>query len=166
LNSIEEEKLFKARFEEHKDQIFRLCLGYFQQDKELAEDALQETFIKAWVHRKQFRADANWQTWIYRIAVNTCLFQLKKQKKEQQNQDAFSSFPPEEYDAEKEQKIQKMYACINQLSPQNRILILMVLEGIPYATIEETLGLSPENLRVKIHRIKKQLYPCITDGKL
>lgn len=59
-----------------------------------------------------------------------------------------------------------MYACINQLSPQNRILILMVLEGIPYATIEKTLGLSPENLRVKIHRIKKQLYPCITDGKL
>lgn len=166
MNSIEEEKLFKARFEEHKDQIFRLCLGYFQQDKELAEDALQETFIKAWVHRKQFRADANWQTWIYRIAVNTCLFQLKKQKKEQQNQDAFSALPSEEYDAEKEQKIQKMYACITQLSPQNRIIILMVLEGIPYATIEETLGLSPENLRVKIHRIKKQLYPCITDGKL
>jgi len=166
LDSIEEEKLFKARFEEHKDQIFRLCRGYFQQDQDLAEDALQETFIKAWVHRRKFREDANWQTWIYRIAVNTCLFQLKKQKKEQQNQAAFYALPAEHYDVEKEQKIQKMYTCINQLSPQNKILILMVLEGIPYATIEETLGLSSENLRVKIHRIKKQLYPCITNGKL
>ncbi|MBY5951171.1 MAG: RNA polymerase sigma factor [Cyclobacteriaceae bacterium] len=166
MSSSEEEKLFKTRFKEHKDQIFRLCLGYFQQDKGLAEDALQETFIKAWVHRKQFRADANWQTWIYRIAVNTCLLQLKKEKKEAQKSTELANQPQSEYDLEKEQQIQRMYACIDRLSPQNRMLILMVLEGIPYAMIEETFGLSPENLRVKIHRIKKQLYPCITDGKL
>lgn len=164
MSSSEEEKLFKTRFEEHKDAVFRLCLGYFRQDRAVAEDALQETFVKAWIHRKQFREDANWQTWIYRIAVNTCLLQLKKEKKEAQKSAELAIQPHSEYDLEKEQQIQRMYACIDQLSPQNRMLILMVLEGIPYATIEETLGLSSENLRVKIHRIKKQLYPCISHG--
>jgi len=164
LSTAEEEKLFKTRFEEHKDAVFRLCLGYFSHDSALAEDALQETFIKAWIHRKQFREDASWQTWIYRIAVNTCLLQLKKEKKEAKKTEELALHPQSDYDLEKDQKIQRMHACIDQLSPQNRILILMVLEGIPYMTIEETLGLSSENLRVKIHRIKKQLYPCISHG--
>ncbi|MHA7131057.1 RNA polymerase sigma factor [Algoriphagus namhaensis] len=166
MSTNEEEKLFKTRFEEHKDAVFRLCLGYFRQDDALAEDALQETFIKAWMYRKQFREEASWQTWIYRIAVNTCLLQLKQEKKEAKKAEELAKQPKSEYDPEKEKQIQQMYACIDQLSPQNRMLILMVLEGIPYATIEDTLGLSSENLRVKIHRIKKQLYPCISHGNL
>ena len=166
MRTNEEEELFKTRFEEHKDAIFRLCLGYFKQDTALAEDTVQETFIKAWMYRKQFRKDASWQTWIYRIAVNTCLLQLKKEKKEAKKAEESVKQPSSEYDPEKERQIQRMYACIDQLSPQNRMLILMVLEGIPYATIEDTLGLSSENLRVKIHRIKKQLYPCISHGNL
>ncbi|MCS5491390.1 RNA polymerase sigma factor [Algoriphagus limi] len=166
MNQSAEEELFKARFEEHKDTIYRLCLGYFQQNSMLAEDALQETFIKAWIHRKQFREDANWQTWIYRIAVNTCLLKIKQEKKEKDKAQAYSLEPQVEFDDEKERKIQKMHQCIEKLQPQNQILILMVLEGIPYATIEETMGLSSENLRVKIHRIKKQLYSCISHGNL
>lgn len=166
MNSIEEEKLFKARFEEHKDQIFRLCLGYFSQDRALAEDALQDAFIQAWVHRKQFREDSSWQTWIYRIAINTCLLKIKKEKKEAQKAEESASQPKSDYDPETDRQIQRMHSCIDQLSPQNRMLILMVLEGLPYTTIEDTLGLSPENLRVKIHRIKKQLQPCISHGKL
>lgn len=166
MSTNEEEELFKIRFEEHKDAIFRLCLGYFRHDTALAEDALQETFIKAWIYREQFREEASWKTWIYRITVNTCLLQLKKEKREAKKAEELVKQPSSEYDPQKERQIQRMYACIDQLSPQNRMLILMVLEGISYATIEDTLGLSSENLRVKIHRIKKQLYPCISHGNL
>ncbi len=160
-----EEELFKARFEENKDVVFRLCLGYFQHDHSLAEDAMQEAFIKAWLNRKQFRDDANWQTWIYRITINTCLLKIKQEKKEFEKAQAFSSESPWEENPEKEQSIKLMHTCIQKLKPENRMLILMVLEGIPYSTIESTLGLSPENLRVKIHRIKKELNICMTHGK-
>ena len=50
-------------------------------NREDAMDAMQEAFIKAWLNRKQFRDDANWQTWIYRITINTCLLKIKQEKK-------------------------------------------------------------------------------------
>ncbi len=51
--------------------ILRLCLMYLG-DRHLAEDAFQETFIKAWSHRDRFRGESSVKTWLTHIAVNTC----------------------------------------------------------------------------------------------
>lgn len=162
---MKEEALFKSRFEKNKNTVFRLCLGYFNQNVALAEDALQETFIKAWTHRNQFREDSSWETWIYRIAVNTCLLSIKKEKKEKDRVLELAEGTLWEQDHDSESKFEQMHYCIQRLKPDHRLVILMVLEGIAYSTIETTLGLTSENLRVRIHRIKKQLQSCISHGK-
>lgn len=56
---------------EHGDAIFRLCLLYLK-DYHLAEDAMQETFLKAYRGYKRFRGDSNPATWLTRIAINVC----------------------------------------------------------------------------------------------
>lgn len=53
------------------DDILRLCLMYTG-DRQLAEDAFQETFIKAWKHLPAFRGESSVRTWLVRIAANTC----------------------------------------------------------------------------------------------
>ena len=56
--------------------ILHLCYAYLG-DTALAEDAVQETFLKAWRHYDRFRGEAGDKTWLMRIAMNTCKDQLK-----------------------------------------------------------------------------------------
>ena len=58
------------------DDIFRLCLSYLGH-RQLAEDAFQETFLKAWKNLSSFRGDSSPRTWLARIAVNTCRDMLR-----------------------------------------------------------------------------------------
>lgn len=53
------------------DDILRLCLSYLGH-RQLAEDAFQETFLKAWKHLPSFRGESSVRTWLSQIAVNTC----------------------------------------------------------------------------------------------
>jgi RNA polymerase sigma factor (sigma-70 family) len=143
--------------------IFRLCKGYFNGDATIAGDATQEIFIKAWENRHTFRGESKPSTWIYRIAVNVCLLYLRK--KSYQKGMATPTMPDtamEEPKGDKEERLQKMYACIQQLDPLNRHLILMVLEGIDYTEIAAITGIKEATIRVKIHRIKQSLTQCVT----
>ena len=58
-----------------------------------------------------------------------------------------------------------MYSCIDQLTEQNKALILLELEDLPQATIAETVGLAHGTLRTRLSRIRKSLLKCITNGK-
>ena len=57
--------------EEHQLALLRLCFAYLH-DRALAEDAVQETFLKAFRGFSQFRGDSSEKTWLTKIAVNTC----------------------------------------------------------------------------------------------
>ena len=59
------------------DGVLRLCLLYLG-DRQLAEDAFQETFVKAWRQQGTFRGESSEKTWLSRIAVNTCRDMLRK----------------------------------------------------------------------------------------
>ena len=58
------------------DEILRLCCLYLG-DRQLAEDAFQITFVKAWQHKSAFRGESSERTWLARIAVNTCRDMLR-----------------------------------------------------------------------------------------
>ena len=62
--------------DQYGDGILRLCLIYLG-DRQLAEDAFQETFVKAWKHLPAFRGDSSPKTWLTRIALNTCRSMLR-----------------------------------------------------------------------------------------
>ena len=157
------EKEFIEVYEKYHEKVYRLCMGYFKGNTSIAKDATQQVFINVWEKRKSFRREAAIATWVYRIAVNTCLLFLRKNGKTI----SFSDMKiPDTYEEaniaeEKEQQLQSLYACINKLNEVNRVIILMVLDGLDYEHIAEVTGISYDSLRVRIHRIKKQLTNCV-----
>lgn len=155
-NTDSKEHRFEADYAAYSQKVFRLCLGYVGNAPE-AEDLLQEIFVKVWQKYDQFRGDSQVGTWIYRIAVNTCLYKLRsaKSSKMQPITDNFED-TSENY-SEKEQRTQLLHKCIEQLQDSERLIITMVLEEITYPEIAKITDITEANLRVKIHRIKQKL---------
>jgi len=150
-------QLFQQLFEDNSKKVYHLCYGYTG-DRDSANDLMQETFIKVWQNLDKFRNQAQLSTWIYRIAVNTCLSYLRTAKRratDELNENIVENYA-EEY-SEKQEQIALLYKSIAKLEENERIIISMVLDEIPYSEIAEVAGISEGNLRVKIHRIKHKL---------
>lgn len=151
------EVLFKKLFEENSKKIFNLCYGYTG-DSDIANDLMQETFIKVWQHLGKFRNESQLSTWIYRIAVNTCLSHLRTVKRkpmDELNDQIIENYTEEP--TEKHEQVALLYKSIAQLEENERIIITLVLDEMPYPEIAQIAGVSEGNLRVKIHRIKHKL---------
>lgn len=156
MGKTEQETLFKALYATYSVKVQRLCLGYTGNMVE-AEDLLQETFIKAWQNFDKFRGDAQISTWIYRIAVNTCLQHIKKQKGKKEVDVDEVAYKIRETSDDKEEQVQLLYKCISALAEMDRVIITLLLEEVSYAEIAKVTAISEGNLRVKIHRIKQQI---------
>jgi RNA polymerase sigma-70 factor (ECF subfamily) len=160
------EQEFTNIYNLHASKVHRLCLGYASGNNELAKEWHQETFIKVWKHRNSFKGKSSIDTWIYRIAVNVCLGDLRKPRKNITiNEDLLSNSIYDDNKNDDEKNIKKMYHCIDQLNEQNKALILLELENIPQNTIADTVGLAHGTLRTRLSRIRKSLLKCITNGK-
>ena len=153
----DKELVFKQIFEANSKKIYHLCYGYTGDD-DAANDLLQETFLKVWQNLDKFRNQAMISTWIYRIAVNTCLTYLRSEKRQAKDELTPNIIEnrPEEF-SEKNAQVALLYKCISKLEESERIIITMVLDETPYAEIADISGISEGNLRVKIFRIKQKL---------
>ena len=151
------EQVFKEIFQANSKKIYHLCFGYTGDD-DAANDLLQETFLKVWQNLEKFRNQAMISTWIYRIAVNTCLTYLKSEKRQAKEELTPNIIENKvEEVSEKQEQIKTLYQCISKLEENERIIITMVMDEVPYPEIAEISGISEGNLRVKIHRIKHKL---------
>ena len=160
------EQEFTNIYNSNVSKVHRLCLGYASGNNELANEWLQEIFIKVWKHRNSFKGKSSINTWIYRIAVNVCIADLRKSRKSISiNENLLSNSSNDDSNNNNEKNIKKMYHCIDQLNEQNRALILLELENIPQATIADTVGLTHGTLRTRLSRIRKSLLKCIKNGK-
>lgn len=134
-------------------------MGYIN-NEEKARDITQETFIAVWQNLDKFRGDASIGTWIFKIAVNKCLQQLKSDKRQKEK---LANYPVRELselsdmDLEAKEKRKLLYDCIAELPEADRLLIGLYLEDLPQDKISEIMGISHSNVRVKIHRIKSFL---------
>ncbi|ADB38110.1 RNA polymerase sigma factor [Spirosoma linguale] len=156
------EEEFTQIYNTHFVKVLRLCKGYVNGDQAIATDLAQEVFMKVWQHRSQFRQEASVSTWIYRIAVNTRLLQRRKAAANKEVQTDTLPERAEDNDAlATEERFQQMYRGIYQLNETARLIILLVLDGLPYEEIAGIVGISESLLRVKIHRIKKSLATLI-----
>ncbi len=154
---MNKEALFKEIFQNNSRKIYHLCYGYTG-DEDTANDLMQETFMKVWQNLDKFRNQALISTWIYRIAVNTCLSYLRVEKRQPRDEltENIIKTKAEEI-SDKNDQVASLYKCIARLEENERIIITMVLDEVPYAEIAAISGISEGNLRVKIHRIKQKL---------
>lgn len=161
----------KEQFDEiyykHYNKVFRLCKGYFCGDTALASDATQEIFVKVWEKLNTFRNQSSISTWIYRIAVNTCLLYLRKSSTNKEIRTGIlPQITSDTYSSEKDEQLRQMYQCIQKLEEANKMIILMTLDGLEYQEISEVIGITEEALRVRIHRIKKKLTQCVQNENI
>lgn len=156
---IGEEKKFINLINEHQGLIHKVCIMY-ENDREVRNDLFQEIVLQLWKSFSTFRGEAKITTWMYRIALNTAISGYRKQTRHVKTEDLHEIHfnISEQYGGDDgEENFQKLQWAIRQLSEIERAMIMMALEEIPYDEIAETIGITQNNVRVRMNRIREKL---------
>ena len=145
--------------QEHRFLLYKVCRLYCFTEAD-RQDLFQEIVIQLWKSYPGFRGDSKFSTWLYRIALNTAISDLRKQGR-RPSTTSTSEIPPSLPDmtwpGEEEQQLQQLYAAIARLSDVEKALVMLYLEDKPYEEMEEIMGINQNNLRVKMNRIREKL---------
>jgi RNA polymerase sigma-70 factor (ECF subfamily) len=153
---MHQQQEFSSLITKHQKIIYKVCNLYVE-DKTDRQDLFQEICLQAWKSYHLFRGDAQFSTWLYRIALNTAITFFKKEKK--QVQTIYNEVLPElrNVDDETEEQFKAMYKAISNLNKIDKALVMLYLEDYSYIEIGETLGITPNNVAVKMNRLKLKL---------
>jgi RNA polymerase sigma-70 factor (ECF subfamily) len=152
------ETAFIELIEGHKQIIYKVCYMYASGADNLS-DLYQEVVINLWKAFPRFRGECKASTWVYRVGLNTCISFFRKSKSKPEvvpitvDLEAFV----DEFDADKTAKLHELYRMINRLSHLERALILLWLEEKSYQEMSEIVGISRNNVAVKLNRIREKL---------
>ena len=144
---------FLDMLREYNRIIYRVASFYADENNTL-DDLYQDVVLNLWKAFPNFREESQVSTWIYRIALNTCVSFYRKNTR----RPACVEMTPEiKAYVEENESIAELYACINRLGKLERALILLWLEDRPYKEIAEIMGITTTNVSTKINRIKEKL---------
>lgn len=156
MNKQELESAFIALVEEHKRIIYKVCYVYAA-DKENLNDLYQEVVINLWKAYPRFRGECAASTWVYRIGLNTCISFFRKSKSRPEVVPItvdLEAFADEE---DKTASLRELYRMINSLGQLERALILLWLEERSHQEIADIIGISRNNVAVRLNRIREKL---------
>ena len=146
--------------------IIKICRAYTNNQEDF-EDYYQEVCLQIWKSKDRFKGQSEWSTWVYRLSLNVSMTLLKKRKN---NPKYFASdILPEELEdgipVFADEALDHLYNAIKQLSEVDRGVILLYLEEKSYLEIAEIMGTNPNNIGVRVKRIKERLKKLL-DGKV
>ncbi len=147
---------FELLVRQHKRTIYTVCY-MFSTNKDEIDDLFQEILIRLWNGFDQYEGRSSAETWIYRVALNTAINQDKKERRRPETVPLTVNIDPYEADNPQTQQIRVLYDRISRLDLIDRSLILLWLEGISYDEIGAIIGISPNNVGVRLARIKEKL---------
>jgi RNA polymerase sigma-70 factor (ECF subfamily) len=145
---------FLNMLQEYNRIIFKVT-SFYTETNTTMDDLYQEVVLNLWKAFPNFRNESRLSTWIYRIALNTCVSYYRKSSR----QPACIELTPDikAYYTEENEAVAELYACIDRLGKLERALILLYLEDRPYKEIAEIMGITATNVSTKINRIKEKL---------
>ena len=153
---MKQEDYFTRLVREHKSTIYSVCY-MFSQDEDEVNDLFQETLINMWKGIENFREESKISTWIYRVALNTCLLQERKKKREVPKVPLTMDVNFFEDNDAKSTQVRQLHQRIGKLGLVDRALVMLWLEGMSYDEIGDVMGISAKNVGVKLFRITEQL---------
>ena len=157
METKELEKEFLSMIEEQKRTIYKVCYMYANDQDDL-NDLFQETVLNLWKGFPKYRGDSTFNTWVYRIAMNTCITFLRRSNTRLQTVPMTAQMTGcLVTDEETEARLKELYTLINQLGKLERALILLWLEERNYQEMADILGISKVNVGVKLNRIREKL---------
>ena len=157
METKELEKEFLTMIEAQKRTIYKVCYIYANDQNDL-NDLFQETVLNLWKSFPRYRGDSTLNTWVYRIAMNTCITFLRRSNARPQIVPMtanVASMVAE--DNETAGQLRELYRFISQLGKLERALILLWLEERSYEEIANILGITKTNVAVKLNRTKEKL---------
>ncbi|KOP36210.1 RNA polymerase sigma factor [Flavobacterium sp. WLB] len=158
----EREQEFLNRIESHKGILYKVSKMYMDTHDD-QQDLFQEIICQLWKSYDSFRNESQFSTWMYRVAVNTAIVFLKKEKRKVDKYEiASENVKEEEGDSQiKENQIEHFYKAVQKLEKIDKAIIFYQLEGFSHKEIGENLGISEGNARVKLNRAKEKLKDII-----
>jgi RNA polymerase sigma-70 factor (ECF subfamily) len=163
---------FKTLFDKHKEGIVNFCYRYCGH-RAISEELAQEVFLRVFKAAGRYRPKARFATWLYRIATNLCLNELRKGEYRQQiesldqdhiagrgepaeAEDRVRPTPETQYqDKEREELVQR---GLSELPHRQRAALLLRIKGeFSYREIAEQLGCTENHVKVLIYRGRQRL---------
>ena len=149
------EEEFSRIVRENKSTIYTVCY-MFSKDQDEVDDMFQDVLVNLWKGFQSFREDSKVSTWIYRVALNTCISADRKKKQHATERLSMNINLYEDSDDDSRQ-VQQLHQLIGKLDVIDRAIVLMWLENMSYDEIAAILGISAKNVGVKLVRIKEKL---------
>ena len=159
LKNSELQKTFENVVKTHERLIYKICRLYGNSEDD-RQDLYQDIVIQLWKSYPKFRGEAKLSTWLYRIGLNVAITQIRKQKRQIYATDIETlnmEFPEDASHLEETEKFRTMYAAIDKLNDVEKAIVMLYLDDKSYDEMEDILGISNGNLRVKMNRIKEKL---------
>ncbi|SHL29998.1 RNA polymerase sigma factor [Flavobacterium saccharophilum] len=158
----EKEQEFLNRIEKHKGILYKVSKMYMDNHDD-QQDLFQEIVCQLWKSYDTFRNESQFSTWMYRVAVNTAIVFLRKEKRKVDKYEiASENIKDDESDSHiKESQLDHFYKAVQKLEKIDKAIIFYQLEGFSHKEIGENLGISEGNARVKLNRAKEKLKEII-----
>jgi RNA polymerase sigma-70 factor (ECF subfamily) len=140
----------------------RLAAGY-EADLEKRHDLRQDIHFQLWRSFEVFDERCSLKTWTFRVAHNTAVSYVNRERRKNapfvglEEIERTVATADREPDIDQKRALQQLSGFILQLKPLDRQIMISYLEDMDAATIAEITGLSPANVRMKIHRVKSIL---------
>ncbi|KGO96132.1 RNA polymerase sigma factor [Flavobacterium enshiense] len=156
------EQEFLTRIEQHKGILYKVSKMYMD-NLDDQQDLFQEIVCQLWKSNDTFKGESQFSTWMYRVAINTSIVFLKKEKRKVDKYEiASDNIREEDCDAHiKESQLEHFYRAVQKLEKIDKAIIFYQLEGFSHKEIGESLGISEGNARVKLNRAKEKLKEII-----
>ena len=153
---------FRLLFEAYKDRVFSIAC-YSLGDKTAADDITQQIFVKLFTRIGQFRGDSEFTTWLYRLVINACLDERRRQRRLlpvaeflPMSKAAYRKSPEPGY--ERREIAGSVREAIGGLKPKMRLPILLkYIEGLSYEEIAAVLGCSKGTVASRLNRAHQAL---------
>lgn len=165
-----DEQSFELLILQCKTKAYNIALRYLRNEED-AMDALQESLIKIYRHLGSFKEGSKFDTWVYRIVVNTCNDMLRKNNASYADRIVRSDEDEEEYTLEipdpapgpqeellRQEQIQQLLAALEELKPdQKEVIVLRDIQGFSYEEISQMLDCSIGTVKSRINRARSRL---------
>lgn len=158
-------EMFEPLVRRYNQLLYRVGMSYLHKH-ELVEDAMQNTYLKAFLNLARFKQDAAFPTWLSRIMINECLMQLRRNKatrEELGKNDIVAGLPddgarPGTTSLNLKEMKTLLEKAISELPRRYRcVYVLREVQQLSTDETAATLGLSPENVKVTLHRARERL---------
>lgn len=146
---------FEHIVNEYGDALLRMCFMYLK-DYTMAEDAVQETFLRAFRHQKEFKGKASIKTWITRIAINVCKDMLSDTWIRHRADEEMADVPDE-----KENTMEERYVIASKVAslPEKykEVVLLHYYQELKLQEIADILGEKEATIKTRLKRARNML---------